>query len=96
MHLPPFNISIIDPKEYIPRKGLLPVTDHAIFELNTRRFHPEGFFSEVIFGQIGSRDRLMKKGYIDLKTEIINPHLFRQLVTLKGFYQDILSSKTYA
>lgn len=96
MHLPPFNISIIDPKEYIPRKGLLPVTDHAIFELNTRRFHPEGFFSEAIFGQIGSRDRLVKKGYIDLKTEIINPHLFRQLVTLKGFYQDILSSKTYA
>lgn len=96
MHLPPFNISIIDPKEYIPRKGLLPVTDHAIFELNTRRFHPEGFFSEAIFGQIGSRDRLVKKGYIDLRTEIINPHLFRQLVTLKGFYQDVLASKVYA
>lgn len=96
MHLPPFNISIIDPKEYIPRKGLLPVTDHAIFELNTRRFHPEGFFSEAIFGQIGSRDRLVKKGYLDLRTEIINPHLFRQLVTLKGFYQDVLASKVYA
>lgn len=96
MHLPPFNISIIDPEEYIPRKGLLPVTDHAIFELNTRRFHPEGFFSEVIFGQIGSRDRLVKKGYLDLRTEIINPHLFRQLVTLKGFYQDVLASKVYA
>lgn len=96
MHLPPFNISIIDPDEYIPRKGLLPVTDHAIFELNTRRFHPEGFFSEAIFGQIGSRDRLVKKGYINLRTEIINPHLFRQLVTLKGYYQDILASKVYA
>ena len=96
MHLPPFNISIIDPDEYIPRKGLLPVTDHAIFELNTRRFHPEGFFSEAIFGQIGSRDRLVKKGYLDLRTEIINPHLFRQLVTLKGFYQDVLASKVYA
>ena len=61
MHIPPFNISIIQPDEYISRKNALPVSNHSIFETNTRRFHPEGFFSEAIFGQIGSRDRLVKK-----------------------------------
>lgn len=96
MQLAPFNITIIDPEEYIPRKGALPVSSHAMFETNTSRFHPEGFFSEAIFGQLGSRDRLVKKGYINLRTEIINPHLFKQLISLKSFYQDILAGTCYA
>lgn len=96
MALPPFNISIIKPDEYIPRKQVLPVTSNAIFETNSHHFHPEGLFSEAIFGQIGSRERLVRKGYLDLRTEIINPHLYRQLISLKGFYKDILASKTYA
>lgn len=96
MNLPAFNITIFEPEEYIQRKGALPVSSHAMFETNTSRFHPEGFFSEVIFGQLGSRERLVKKGFIDLKTEIITPHLFRQLMTLKGYYQDILAGSCYA
>ena len=96
MHLPPFNISILDPDEYIPRKNLLPVSSHALFETSSKQFHPEGLFSEAIFGQIGSNERLVRRAYLDLKTKIITPHLFKQLMTLKSYYQDIVSGKIYA
>ena len=92
----PFNISVMDPEEYIQRKGLLPITSHAIFEGSTGRFHPDGFFSEAIFGQVGSKDRLVRRGYIDLRTTVITPHLYNLLIGMKGYYKDILAGKTYA
>ena len=96
MNKPPFNVRIVDPKEYITKWGLLPVTNHAIYESSSTRFHPDGFFSEVIFGPIGSNERLVKKGYIDLHTTVITPHIYKQLLTLKNYYQDILSGRVYA
>ena len=56
----PFNIQILEPNEYIQRKNILPVSSHAMFEASTSRFHPEGLFSEVIFGQVGSSERLIR------------------------------------
>lgn len=94
--LAPFNIKLINPDEYIERKGCLPVTVHAMFESSTERFHPDGLFSEVIFGQMGSKDRFVRRGYIDLHTQIITPHLYVQLITLKSYYKDILAGKQYA
>lgn len=96
MKLDPLNISILDPNEYIVRKNALPVTSHAIYETSTKQFHPDGFFSEVIFGQIGSSDRLIRRGYLELRTNIISPYLFKQMMTLKSFYQEVLAGKTYA
>lgn len=97
MHkLAPFNATILDPNEYIERKNILPVTSMAMYETSTERFHPDGLYSEAIFGQIGSRDRLIKRGYIDLKTDIITPHLYAQIITLKQFYKEVISGKTYA
>ena len=93
---PPFNVQIVDPKDYIQRHNVLPVSNHAIYESSSTKFHPDGFFSEVIFGPIGSSDRLIKKGYIDLHTDIITPHLYKQLITLKGYYSDILAGRAYA
>lgn len=96
MSLAPFNVTIINPDEYIRRRGLLPVTSHAMFETSTNRFHPDGLYSEAIFGQVGSRDRLIRRGYIDLHTTVISPHLYKQLMTLKGFYKEVVSGKSYA
>ena len=93
---PPFNVQIVDPQEYIQKWGLLPVTSHAIYETSSKKFHPDGFFSEVIFGMVGSNDRLIKKGYIDLHTTVISPHIYKQLLSLKSYYQDILSGRQYA
>lgn len=92
----PFNISIIEPEEYIARRSALPVTTHAIFESSSRRFHVDGFFSEPIFGQIGSKERFTRQGYIDLRTTIINPHLFKIICSLKSFYKDVMAGNTYA
>lgn len=75
---------------------MLPVTTTAIFESSNRKFHPEGLFSEVIFGQVGTEDRRIRKGYIDLRTKLITPHLFKQIVKLKSYYKDIMSGKEYA
>lgn len=93
---PPLNVTIVDPQNYIDKWGLLPVSNHSIYEPSSSKFHPDGFFSEVIFGQIGSSTRLVKKGYVNLRTNIITPHLYNQLVKLKGFYKDILSGSQYA
>lgn len=95
-NLNPLNATIIDPDENIQSKGWLPVTSHSMFESSSQRFHPDGLYSEVIFGQIGSPERLIKRGYIDLHTTIISPHLFRQFISLKSIYKDILAGKEYA
>lgn len=92
----PFNITILEPNEYIQRKNILPVSAISIFEPSTSRFHPDGFFSEAIFGQVGSNERLVRRGYLDLRTKVISPHLYKQLMSLKGFYKDIISGKEYA
>ena len=94
--LAPFNITMINPDEYIERKQCLPVTSHAVYESSTERFHPDGLYSEVIFGQLGSRERLIRRGFMYLRTTLVSPHLYRQIMTLKGFYQDIASGKQYA
>ena len=97
MQKAPFNLTIIDPDEYITRKSCLPVSSYIMYESSTERFHPEGLFSEVIFGQLGSSSRLYKRGYMDLKTKVITPHLFKQILSLKKvLFTGILTSTTYA
>ena len=94
--LKPFNVSILDPDEYIKRKECLPITSYAMYESSTERFDPNGLYSEVIFGQLGSKERFIRRGYIDLHTKLITPHLYKQIVTLKSYYKEILAGKQYA
>ena len=62
---PPLNIRILDPNKYVQEHQALPVSNPAIFESSSRRFHPDGFFSEVIFGPSGSNERLVHRGYVE-------------------------------
>lgn len=94
--LKPFNLTILDPDEYVERKECLPITSYAMYESSTERFHPDGLYSEVIFGQLGSRERFIRRGYIDLHTKLITPHLYKQIVTLKSYYKEVLAGKQYA
>lgn len=94
--LDPFNITVLNPNEYIVKHNCLPVTSFAIFEASSTRFHPDGLFSEVIFGQIGSKERLVKRGYYNLRTKIITPHLYKQVMSLKSYYKQIIAGKAYA
>lgn len=93
--LKPYNLSLLDPETFIKNKGCLPVTSPAIFESSSTRFHPDGLYSEVIFGQVGSTDRLIKFGYFDLRTTIISPHMYKQVLALKSAYKKIISGTAF-
>mgnify|MGYP003297533734 CR=1 FL=1 len=67
-----------------------------IKEPTSNEFHSQGLFSEDIFGQVGSTDRLISYGYIDLRTQVFHPTIYGHLLRLKALYGQILSSKTYA
>lgn len=43
--LAPFNITMINPDEYVKRKQCLPVSSNAMYESSTERFHPDGLYS---------------------------------------------------
>ena len=86
---------LIDPDTTIQKEGLLPVTTYMIHEPSTNKFHPDGLFSEVIFGSIGSSERLVRFGYIDLRTTVIQPHIYTNLLKLNSMYNSVLTSKSY-
>ena len=92
----PVNIAIMDVDDFIRDRNILPVTSSLMMEPSTNLFHPEGFYSETIFGSVGSPDRMVKFGYIDLNTTIFNPKIFKLIVQLGSLYKDIMSGTAYA
>ncbi len=92
----PFNTKIMDVDEFINNHRCMPVTSHQTFEASSTKMHPEGLFSEEIFGEIGSEYRLINFGYIDLHTTVFHPQIFLNIIGMKGLYKDIMASKTYA
>lgn len=92
----PFNMAVMDVGRFIKEHGLLEVTTTALKEPSTNTFHPDGLFSEEIFGRIGTLERMTTLGYIDLKMKIIAPILYQTLSRLGGFYLDILAGRVYA
>lgn len=92
----PFNIRIMDVDKYIKEHNTLPVTTALIKEPSSPLFNKDGLFSEEIFGRIGTVDRLLTLGYIELNTTIIAPALYRALAKLGGIYIDIMAGRVYA
>ena len=94
--LDPANLWIgnIDSGTYGNQK-LMQVTSPLIRASSSLEFHPAGLFSEEIFGQVGTPDRMSKFGYIDLRTTVLHPLIYLNLVKLKAFYGGILSGKGY-
>ena len=56
-------------------RGLTPVTTTE-FRTKAAEFHPDGLFSEKIFGVENSKDRTQTYSYIDLNTPVIHPTAF--------------------
>lgn len=88
--------SIVNVDEYIKKYNVKEVTSYYIYEPGTTSFHPEGLFSEVIFGKLISIERFQKLGYINLNTDIIQPIIYFILSKLKSLYIKILEGKAYA
>jgi hypothetical protein len=92
----PVNIGIMDVNDFIHSRKAMPVISSLTLEPSTTLFHDEGLYSETIFGSIGSPDRMLRFGYIELNTTIFNPKIFKLIVQLGSIYKDIMSGATYA
>lgn len=90
-----FNVDLmVIEQQHLPY--LKEVKSLGIFENNSKVFDPLGLFSTEIFGQIGSKDRLEKAGYIDLRLPILHPLCYQHLITLNKLYDGILAGKVIA
>ncbi|AEH03635.1 RNA polymerase beta subunit [Pseudomonas phage PhiPA3] len=93
--LVPFNIDLLIPtKAQLLRVGQ--VTSHEIFEGTGGNFHEKGLFSVEIFGRVGSKQREGNFGYIHLGLDIIHPVIYRNLIKLRAFYEEIILGKAFA
>lgn len=92
----PVTIKILDVDQYIRLNRCGQVTSHKIIEPSSTTFADDGFFSEEIFGNVGSPERLVQVGYIELNTTILHPLFFKNIVKLGSIYVDILESRSYA
>jgi hypothetical protein len=62
----------------------------------TSDLHPDGLFSIAIFGRIGDEQRDHQFSYVDLRTTVFHPLIYRTLGKLKGLYSEILTGRSYA
>lgn len=92
----PFNFWTMHPDNYIREHGLQEVTSQLIYEPSTNNFHPQGLYSEEIFGQLGSSTRVAALGYISLNTKILAPVIYKNVIDLKPIYNNIMQGKASA
>ena len=68
-----FDINNIN--DYVKINGILEVNSPFILTSDGNP-DPEGIFSQDIFGRMGSRERSIKMGYINLKRKFIHPFVY--------------------
>lgn len=96
MEQKPLNQDLLAIDLLIPDKNLFrannmkEVTNLAIFEPNTDVFHKDGLFSQEIFGQVGSRERIERMGYIDFVLPVFHPLVFMTIIKLGDKYDKIM------
>ena len=91
-----WNLYLMSDTEFINRYKLGRVTTAQIFEPSTSILHPEGLYSETIFGEVGSDERYTRCGFINFGVRLLKPSVFKDIVSLKGSYDDIIGARSYA
>ena len=92
----PFNIELLNINNIDKNPIVRPIKVLDTFEGSTKNFHPDGLFSQEIFGKLGTAQRQYTFAYIDLKCEIFHPAIYRAILELKKMYGDIMAGKVYA
>ena len=84
------KLQLMDVNKFASR--LKPVTST---ELKTRsgELHPEGLFSEKIFGVEGTLDRSKKYSFILLNTEVIHPAAYKLLIRIDKRIEKFLNTE---
>lgn len=95
INISPINGKVLDVNSFIIKNNIQEITSHMIYEPNSTSFHPNGLFSEKIFGSIMSEERYYNFGYISLNTDIIQPLIYDILKHLKSTYIKILEGFVY-
>lgn len=75
---------------------MLEVKSPIIFESSSNIFKKDGLFSNEIFGDVGSKDRMERCGYIDLKIPVMHPLIYKTVCELSSLYKNIINSKVKA
>ena len=91
-----FNVELLNPGEYIKNHWLSEVTETLIRIPSTTEYHPEGLFSEEIFGLINSPERMTRFGYINLNTTIIAPPIYRFIRSVAPWHEDVMAGRIRA
>jgi len=84
-------LNLLDLEDF--SKEVMPVTVSEFFQ-KTGEFHPEGLFSEYIFGPVESRDRKTKYSYINLNIKIVHPMIVKILYQLNRKILKLLSTES--
>lgn len=92
----PLNLTILDADRTIEQERLLEVKENFVMAPSSSDFHPEGLYSEEIFGAVATEDRLYRFGYINLRTRIFHPRVYKIIAKLKRSYVDIISGSAHA
>ncbi len=92
----PLDLAIMDVDQHISENNIMEVSSAFIKEPSTGNFDLNGLFSEQIFGELASPDRVYRKGYVDLHTKIIHPKLYGTLLSLNSLYLKIINGAEYA
>ena len=79
-HQKPFNLSLLNLNQGELYRSLNPVKSTQMFTGANYQLHPEGLWSNEIFGAMGSPERMTKQAYIDLNVDIIHPVVYRELI----------------
>ena len=74
------------------KKGLKPVTTTEYFS-KPGEFHPDGLFSEIIFGPEESKERKTAFSYIDLNASVIHPSAYMLLIQLDRKLELLISAQ---
>lgn len=84
------HLNLLDINKFIEKNELLEVKS---FRIPSKQYDPDGLWSEVIFGSIGSRMRSEKFGYIDLKATVIHPLVYDMSITVSEETSKIVREK---
>lgn len=89
-----FNIDILAPSAQ-DIKTIGKITKLNIFSTG-HEFEPEGLFSTMIYGEVGSKERNTRFGYIDLGVKLLHPLVYQHAISLNTLYRDIIHGEVHA
>lgn len=87
------NANLIHISEFIEKNNLHEVKNANSFIGNAMSFDENGLWSEIIFGNVGTRERRTRFGFINLNSVMINPVMYKAILTSSEYIRNIIHEK---